>query len=138
MIVGAGLEQGSGDEAGSGLDRGDHGVLQRRVHQVEGATKLHETGDYTEYCENLFPLPRVHRAVEVLAPIMTELQSCIQGSWAQKDVFRQILLDACIRSGDDDDYNNSDVDDDINPASGRAQPPTSPWPATSLTPRWCR
>ena len=55
MIVGAGLEQGSGDEAGSGLDGGDHGVLQRRVHQVEGATKLHETGDYTEYCENLFP-----------------------------------------------------------------------------------
>ena len=59
LIVGAGLEQGSGDEAGSGLDGGDHGVLQRRVHQVEGATKLHETGAYTEYRETLFTLPPI-------------------------------------------------------------------------------
>ena len=50
----------------------------------------------------------LYRAVEVLAPIMTELQSCIQGSWAQKDVFRQILLDACIRSDDDDDDDKND------------------------------
>ena len=50
----------------------------------------------------------MYRAVEVLAPIMTELQSCIQGSWAQKDVFRQILLDACIRSDDDDDDDKND------------------------------
>ena len=107
LIVGAGLEQGSGDEAGSGLDGGDHGVLQRRVHQVKGATKFHETGVYTDYCENLFRC-HVYRAVEVLAPIMTELQSCIQGSWAQKDVFRQILLDACIRSDDDDDDDKND------------------------------
>ena len=75
---------------------------------MEGATKLHETGAYTEYRETLFPLPPVYRAVEVLAPIMTELQSCIQGSWAQKDVFRQILLDACIRSDDDDDDDKND------------------------------
>ena len=72
---------------------------------MEGATKLHETGAYTEYHEKLFRC-HVYRAVEVLAPIMTELQSCIQGSWAQKDVFRQILLDACIRSDDDDDKND--------------------------------
>ena len=72
---------------------------------MKGATKFHETGVYTDYCENLFRC-HVYRAVEVLAPIMTELQSCIQGSWAQKDVFRQILLDACIRSDDDDDDKN--------------------------------
>ena len=74
---------------------------------MEGATKLHETGAYTEYRENLSPC-HVYRAVELLAPIMTDLQGCIQGSWAQKDVFRQILLDACIRSDDDDNDNNND------------------------------
>ena len=81
---------------------------------MEGATKLHETGAYTEYRENLFRC-HVYRAVELLAPIMTDLQGCIQGSWAQKDVFRQILLDACIRSEDDDDDDADDAaaaDDD--------------------------
>jgi len=37
-------------------------------------------------------------AVDKLAPIMSELQDKIQGSRAQKDIFRQILLHAAARS----------------------------------------
>ena len=39
------------------------------------------------------------KSVATLAPIMGELQTKIQGSRAQKDVFRQILLSAAIKSG---------------------------------------
>ena len=39
------------------------------------------------------------KSVATLAPIMTEVQTKIQGSRAQKDVFRQILLSAAIKSG---------------------------------------
>jgi hypothetical protein len=38
-------------------------------------------------------------AVAVLAPAMPELQAKLQGSRAQKDVFRQILLSAAVHSG---------------------------------------
>ena len=38
-------------------------------------------------------------SIELLERIMPHLQSSIQGSWAQKSIFRQILLEACIRSG---------------------------------------
>eukprot|EP00088_Acartia_fossae_P008287 TRINITY_DN1394_c0_g1_i1.p1 TRINITY_DN1394_c0_g1~~TRINITY_DN1394_c0_g1_i1.p1 ORF type:complete len:490 (+),score=141.39 TRINITY_DN1394_c0_g1_i1:52-1521(+) len=37
-------------------------------------------------------------AVEKLAPVMPELQKKIQGSKAQKDIFRQILLHAAVKS----------------------------------------
>lgn len=40
-----------------------------------------------------------NRSVDLLSKVMPELQNSIQGSWAQKDIFRQILLDACIKSG---------------------------------------
>ena len=39
------------------------------------------------------------KSVATLAPIMGEVQTKIQGSRAQKDVFRQILLSAAIKSG---------------------------------------
>jgi len=39
-----------------------------------------------------------NEAVQKLAPIMDELQQKIQGSKAQKDIFRQILLHAAVRS----------------------------------------
>merc|ERR1712210_238550 len=39
------------------------------------------------------------KSVATLAPIMGELQTKIQGSRAQKDVFRQILLSSAIKSG---------------------------------------
>ena len=48
----------------------------------------------TEYFDGEY-----NKAVELLSGIMADLQGVIQGSTAQKDVFRQILLDACIRSG---------------------------------------
>lgn len=48
----------------------------------------------TEYFDGEY-----NKAVEILSGIMSDLQGVIQGSTAQKDVFRQILLDACIRSG---------------------------------------
>ena len=38
-------------------------------------------------------------SIKLLQGIMPKLQSSIQGSWAQKSIFRQILLEACIRSG---------------------------------------
>merc|ERR1712142_629641 len=40
-----------------------------------------------------------NKSVDHLSKIMSDLQSWIQGSQAQKDIFRQILLDACIKSG---------------------------------------
>ena len=40
-----------------------------------------------------------NRSVDLLSKVMPELQNSIQGSWAQKDIFRQILVDACIKSG---------------------------------------
>merc|ERR1719430_930220 len=42
-------------------------------------------------------------AVSSLAPIMDDLQESIQGSKAQKDVFRQILLQAAVESGKKED-----------------------------------
>merc|ERR1719295_710547 len=54
------------------------------VPLVEGITKYMD-GEYSE-------------AVSKLAPIMPELQEKIQGSKAQKDIFRQILLHAAVRS----------------------------------------
>jgi len=39
------------------------------------------------------------QAVAILAPIMPDLQRMIQGSGAQKDIFQQILLHSCVRSG---------------------------------------
>jgi len=51
---------------------------------VEGITHYMD-GEYTE-------------AVEKLAPMMPELQKKIQGSKAQKDIFRQILLHAAAKS----------------------------------------
>jgi len=44
-------------------------------------------------------------AVDKLAPIMPELQQKIQGSKAQKDIFRQILLHAAVKSGDKANFN---------------------------------
>ena len=96
-------------------------VTRLGVDLMEGITEYF-SGEYTRWrgqpsftklgttlnIVKTYFLAPVHRAVEVLAPIMTELQSCIQGSWAQKDVFRQILLDACIRSDDDDDDDKND------------------------------
>ena len=38
-------------------------------------------------------------SIDLLDKIMPELQTSIQGSWAQKSIFRQILVEACIRSG---------------------------------------
>jgi len=38
-------------------------------------------------------------SIKLLQGIMPKLQSSIQGSWAQKSIFRQILIEACIRSG---------------------------------------
>ena len=55
------------------------------VQLVQGITSYFD-GDY-------------NKSVDLLSGIMAELQTVIQGSTAQKDVFRQILLDACIRSG---------------------------------------
>jgi len=40
-----------------------------------------------------------NKSVDQLSKIMNDLQNWIQGSQAQKDIFRQILLDACIKSG---------------------------------------
>ena len=40
-----------------------------------------------------------NQAVDLLNKVMPDLQNSIQGSWAQKDVFRQILVEACIKSG---------------------------------------
>jgi len=40
-----------------------------------------------------------NKSVDLLSKIMNDLQGWIQGSQAQKDIFRQILLDACIKSG---------------------------------------
>ena len=38
-------------------------------------------------------------AVQTLSPIMPKIQEMIQGSFAQKDIFQQILLHSCLRSG---------------------------------------
>jgi len=40
-----------------------------------------------------------NKSVDLLSGIMQDLQTSIQGSWAQKSIFRQILLDACVKSG---------------------------------------
>ena len=48
---------------------------------------------------NAFFAGDYNTSIELLDRIMPELQSSIQGSWAQKSIFRQILLEACIRSG---------------------------------------
>ena len=68
------------------------------VQLVQGITSYFD-GDY-------------NKSVDLLSGIMAELQTVIQGSTAQKDVFRQILLDACIRSDDYDDYDDDDNDND--------------------------
>ena len=39
------------------------------------------------------------KAVEILNPVMPDVQRMIQGSGAQKDIFQQILLHSCVRSG---------------------------------------
>merc|ERR1712226_1544706 len=52
---------------------------------LEGITKYFD-GDYSG-------------AVGSLAPVMEEVQETIQGSRAQKDVFRQVLLQAAVKSG---------------------------------------
>ena len=39
------------------------------------------------------------KAVQTLSPVMPKLQEMIQGSFAQKDIFQQILLHSCLRSG---------------------------------------
>jgi hypothetical protein len=39
------------------------------------------------------------KAVQTLAPVMPKIQEMIQGSFAQKDIFQQILLHSCLRSG---------------------------------------
>jgi len=44
-------------------------------------------------------------SVQLLAPIMPELQEKIQGSRAQKDIFRQILLHAAVKSGERSNFN---------------------------------
>ena len=87
-------------------DRDTHGKLLEKVHDylesqrggwnkevtqrvgvplLEGITHYFD-GDYS-------------KAVATLAPIMGEVQTKIQGSRAQKDIFRQILLSAAIKSG---------------------------------------
>jgi len=66
------------------------------VPLVEGITKYMD-GEYSE-------------AVSKLAPIMPELQEKIQGSKAQKDIFRQILLHAAVKSGE---KSNFDLASDI-------------------------
>ena len=52
---------------------------------MEGITEFF-SGDY-------------NKAVSHLAPVMTDIQRLIQGSGAQKDIFQQILLHSCVRSG---------------------------------------
>jgi len=39
------------------------------------------------------------KAVQTLSAIMPDVQKMIQGSGAQKDIFQQILLHSCVRSG---------------------------------------
>ena len=39
------------------------------------------------------------KAVEILHPVMPDVQRMIQGSGAQKDIFQQIFLHACVKSG---------------------------------------
>eukprot|EP00092_Neocalanus_flemingeri_P050826 GFUD01058873.1.p2 GENE.GFUD01058873.1~~GFUD01058873.1.p2 ORF type:complete len:139 (+),score=44.54 GFUD01058873.1:59-418(+) len=39
------------------------------------------------------------KAVQTLSPVMPDVQKLIQGSGAQKDIFQQILLHSCVRSG---------------------------------------
>lgn len=52
---------------------------------LEGITKYFD-GDYSG-------------SVRTLAPVMEELQTTLQGSRAQKDVFRQMMLQAAVKSG---------------------------------------
>jgi len=47
------------------------------------------------------------RAVEILNPVMPDVQKMIQGSGAQKDIFQQILLHSCVRSGTPGDLANA-------------------------------
>merc|ERR1719430_1678264 len=56
---------------------------------LEGITQYFD-GDYSS-------------AVTSLSPIMDDLQQSIEGSKAQKDVFRQILLQAAVESGKKED-----------------------------------
>jgi len=71
--------------------QGDRTGWNREVTQrvglplLEGITQYFD-GDYSG-------------AVATLGPVMEELQTKLQGSRAQKDVFRQILLSAAIKSG---------------------------------------
>ena len=39
------------------------------------------------------------KAVQTLYPVIPKIQEMIQGSFAQKDIFQQILLHSCLRSG---------------------------------------
>jgi len=55
------------------------------VPLLEGITEFF-AGDYS-------------KAVQTLSPIIPEVERCIQGSGAQKDIFQQILLHACAKSG---------------------------------------
>ena len=60
-------------------------VTRIGIDLLEGITEYFN-GDY-------------NKSVDLLSGIMQDLQTSIQGSWAQKSIFRQILLDACVKSG---------------------------------------
>jgi len=60
-------------------------VTKIGIELMEGITAFFN-GDYST-------------SIELLNRIMPHLQSHMQGSWAQKSIFRQILLEACIKSG---------------------------------------
>ena len=70
--------------------RGQKGLEKEVTEKVglplmEGITEFF-AGDYA-------------KAVEILNPVMPDVQNMIQGSGAQKDIFQQILLHSCVRSG---------------------------------------
>ena len=87
-------------------DRETHGKLLESVHDYLESQRTGWNKDVTQRVG----LPLMEgitqyfdgdygKSVATLAPIMGELQTKIQGSRAQKDVFRQILLSAAIKSG---------------------------------------
>jgi len=87
-------------------DRDTHGKLLEKVHdylesqrggwnkEVTQRVGVPLLEGITHYFDGDFS-----KAVATLAPIMGEVQTKIQGSRAQKDIFRQILLSAAIKSG---------------------------------------
>ena len=87
-------------------DRETHGKLLESVHDYLESQRTGWNKDVTQRVG----LPLMEgitqyfdgdygKSVATLAPIMGELQTKIHGSRAQKDVFRQILLSAAIKSG---------------------------------------